>query len=44
LKGDTEDKLDFNTENDNIFDKKVVTNSGESTKLEVGPDSLHFVR
>src|SRR4249920_2937418 len=36
LEGDTEDKLDFNTENDNIFDKKVVINSGESTKLKSG--------
>jgi DNA-directed RNA polymerase subunit beta' len=36
LEGDTEDKLDFNTENDNIFDKKVVTNSGESSKLRSG--------
>jgi len=36
LEGDTEDKLDFNTENDAIFDKKVVTESGESTKLKTG--------
>ncbi len=36
LEGDTEDKLDFNTENDNIFDKKVVTDQGESTKLKTG--------
>ncbi|MFZ4058757.1 MAG: DNA-directed RNA polymerase subunit beta', partial [Ferruginibacter sp.] len=36
LEGDTEDKLDFNVENDNIFDKKVVTDSGESTKLRSG--------
>jgi len=36
LEGDTEDKLDFNTENDAIFDKKVVTDSGESTKLKTG--------
>jgi DNA-directed RNA polymerase subunit beta' len=36
LEGDTEDKLDFNTENDNIFDKKVVTDHGESGKLKTG--------
>ena len=36
LEGDTEDKLDFNTENDAIFDKKVVTEHGESTKLKTG--------
>src|SRR5882757_9818659 len=36
LEGDTEDKLDFNTENDNIFDKKVVTDHGESTNLKTG--------
>jgi DNA-directed RNA polymerase subunit beta' len=36
LEGDTEDKLEFNTENDAIFDKKVVTEHGESTKLKAG--------
>ena len=36
LEGDTEDRLDFNTENDYIFDKKVVTEAGESTKLKSG--------
>jgi DNA-directed RNA polymerase subunit beta' len=36
LEGDTEDRLDFNVENDYIFDKKVVTESGESTKLKSG--------
>jgi DNA-directed RNA polymerase subunit beta' len=36
LEGDTEDKLDFNIENDYIFDKKVITESGESTKLKSG--------
>jgi len=36
LEGDTEDKLDFNSENDAIFDKKVVTDSGESSKLKTG--------
>ena len=36
LEGDTEDKQEFNLENDNIFDKKVVTEQGESTKLKTG--------
>jgi DNA-directed RNA polymerase subunit beta' len=36
LEGDVEDKIDFNSENDNIFDKKVITESGESTKLKTG--------
>jgi len=36
LEGDTEDKLDFNIENDYIYDKKVITESGESTKLKSG--------
>ena len=36
LEGDTEDKQEFNIENDNIFDKKVVTDQGESTKLKTG--------
>ncbi len=36
LEGDTEDRLDFNTENDYIYDKKVVTDHGESTKLKPG--------
>jgi len=36
LEGDTEDKMDFNTENDFIFDKKVVTDQGESAKLKAG--------
>jgi DNA-directed RNA polymerase subunit beta' len=36
LEGDTEDRHDFNGENDYIFDKKVVTEAGESTKLKVG--------
>lgn len=36
LEGDTEDRLDFNTENDYIYDKKVVTDAGESTKLKSG--------
>src|SRR5690606_34507642 len=36
LEGDTEDRLDFNAENDYIFDKKVVTDNGESTSLRAG--------
>jgi DNA-directed RNA polymerase subunit beta' len=36
LEGDVEDKLDFNMENDNIYDKKVLTESGESGKLKPG--------
>ncbi|MEJ7671622.1 MAG: hypothetical protein WKF59_02650 [Chitinophagaceae bacterium] len=29
LEGDTEDRYDFNVENDWIYDKKVVTEAGE---------------
>ncbi|HRD57724.1 MAG TPA: DNA-directed RNA polymerase subunit beta' [Ferruginibacter sp.] len=36
LEGDTEDRMDFNNENDFIFDKKVVTEHGESSKLRTG--------
>jgi DNA-directed RNA polymerase subunit beta' len=36
LEGDTEDRHDFNAENDYIFDKKVVTEHGDSTKLRTG--------
>ena len=36
LEGDTEDRLDFNIENDYIYDKKVVTEHGESSKLKTG--------
>ena len=36
LEGDTEDRLDFNVENDYIYDKKVITDGGESTKLKSG--------
>ncbi|MEJ7766693.1 MAG: DNA-directed RNA polymerase subunit beta' [Chitinophagaceae bacterium] len=36
LEDDTVDKLDFLDENDWIFDKKVVTEPGESTKLKAG--------
>jgi DNA-directed RNA polymerase subunit beta' len=30
LEGDTEDRLDFNAENDYIFDKKVVTEQAKA--------------
>jgi len=36
LEGDTEDRFDFNTENDWIYDKKVVTESGDSHKMRPG--------
>lgn len=36
LEGDVEDRLDFSLENDYIFDKKVVTDAGESTKMRAG--------
>jgi len=36
LEDDTVDKLDFLEENDFIYDKKVVTEPGESTKLKAG--------
>ncbi|MBK7882549.1 MAG: DNA-directed RNA polymerase subunit beta' [Chitinophagaceae bacterium] len=36
LEGDTEDRLDFNVENDYTYDKKVVTEAGDSTKLKSG--------
>lgn len=36
LEGDLEDRFDFNNENDWIFDKKVVTDPGESAKLKAG--------
>ncbi|MDF2189805.1 DNA-directed RNA polymerase subunit beta' [Paraflavitalea sp. CAU 1676] len=36
LEEDLEDRFDFNEENDWIFDKKVVSDSGESTKLRAG--------
>lgn len=36
LEGDTEDRYNFNVENDWIFDKKVVTESGESAKMRPG--------
>ncbi len=36
LEEDLADRFDFIFENDRIFDKKVVTNSGESTKLKTG--------
>jgi DNA-directed RNA polymerase subunit beta' len=36
LEGDTEDRMDFNVENDYTYDKKVITDAGESTKLKSG--------
>lgn len=36
LEEDLEDRFDFVNENDRIFDKKVVTESGESTKMRAG--------
>jgi DNA-directed RNA polymerase subunit beta' len=36
LEEDLEDRFEFIEENDRIFDKKVVTNAGESTKLRAG--------
>jgi DNA-directed RNA polymerase subunit beta' len=36
LEEDLEDKFEFVAENDFIFDKKVVTDPGESTKLRAG--------
>ena len=36
LEGDTEDRYDFNVENDWIYDKKVVTEAGESIKMRPG--------
>jgi DNA-directed RNA polymerase subunit beta' len=36
LEGDTEDRIDFNVENDYIFDKKVITDQGDSGKLKTG--------
>jgi DNA-directed RNA polymerase subunit beta' len=36
LEEDLEDRFDFIEENDRIYDKKVVTNSGESTKMKAG--------
>jgi DNA-directed RNA polymerase subunit beta' len=36
LEDDTEDKYDFNVENDYIFDKKVVVEAGDSTKMRPG--------
>ena len=36
LEEDLEDRFDFVTENDRIFDKKVVTEAGESTKMRAG--------
>ncbi len=36
LEGDTVDKFEFFEENDQIFDKKVVTDAGDSTLLKAG--------
>jgi DNA-directed RNA polymerase subunit beta' len=36
LEEDLEDRFDFIEENDRIYDKKVVTEAGESTKLKAG--------
>ena len=36
LEEDLEDRYDFIQENDRIFDKKVVTEAGESTKMRAG--------
>ena len=36
LEGDTEDKIDFNAENDFLFDKKVITDAGDSSVLKSG--------
>ena len=36
LEEDLEDRWDFNEENDYIYDKKVITDSGESTKMRAG--------
>ena len=36
LEEDLEDRYDFIAENDRIYDKKVVTDSGESTKMRAG--------
>ncbi|ASZ11400.1 DNA-directed RNA polymerase subunit beta' [Chitinophaga pendula] len=36
LEGDTTDKFEFFEENDNIYDKKVVTEAGESAVLRAG--------
>ncbi len=36
LEEDLEDRFDFILENDRIYDKKVVTDAGESTKMRIG--------
>ena len=36
LEEDLEDRFDFINENDRIYDKKVVTDAGESTKMRAG--------
>ena len=45
LEGDTVDRIEFNDENDYIYDKKVVVDAGESTKMRPGQiASLREVR
>mgnify|MGYP000101817345 CR=1 FL=1 len=36
LEEDLEDRFDFIDENDRVYDKKVVTDAGESTKMRAG--------
>ena len=36
LEEDLEDRFDFNEENDWIYDKKVITEAGDSTKMRAG--------
>jgi DNA-directed RNA polymerase subunit beta' len=36
LEGDLEDRYDFNLENDNIYDKKVVVEAGDSETMKPG--------
>jgi len=36
LEGDLEDRIEFNEENDWIYDKKLVKDPGESTRLKAG--------
>jgi DNA-directed RNA polymerase subunit beta' len=36
LEEDLEDRFDFNEENDRVFDKKVITDPGDSTKFRAG--------
>ncbi|MDD3875065.1 MAG: DNA-directed RNA polymerase subunit beta' [Bacteroidales bacterium] len=36
LEGELVNKFDFQVENDSLFDKKIVTNAGDSTTLKLG--------